>query len=177
MTKEELNNLEVGDIVVNTQPFENYLVGTEFWIKYLSPSLYIISKYDDGEDRYHIDADDFTKRFKLVKKIKFIKESKGSIERALEPAKVKKFRKIVNDMADLYAKKNKDYGDSFNDSLDKFGLIASVVRISDKFNRLVSLVKNNNPEIKNETIEDTLIDGASYMIMTLMWIKKRKNEI
>lgn len=37
-------------------------------------------------------------------------------------------------MAATYEKKNHDYGDSFNQSLDKFGLVASVVSIGDKMN-------------------------------------------
>lgn len=80
------------------------------------------------------------------------------------------FRNITNSMANLYAAKNADYGDSFGQTFEKLGIISAVTRISDKYNRLVSLATKPETDIKvkDEKIEDTLTDMACYCIMTLI---------
>lgn len=88
--------------------------------------------------------------------------------------KINLFKSITQEMCDTYIKKNHDYGDSFNISLNKYGLIAGVVRMEDKINRISSLSKKDSL-IKEETIADTLSDLANYAIMTLMWLKKERD--
>lgn len=88
---------------------------------------------------------------------------------------VQQFIDITTDMAKTYAAKNHDYGNSFGASLDEFGLVASIVRINDKMNRIKSLIKKK-AEVKDETIQDTLLDMANYCIMTVMWIDKTEEE-
>lgn len=85
--------------------------------------------------------------------------------------KVSEFRSIANSLSDLYAKKNIAYGDSFGLSVKKYGKIAALTRISDKFNRLETLMLNSNIDCNDEKIEDTLKDMASYCIMTLIECK------
>ena len=100
---------------------------------------------------------------------------------------VESFKSITSKMAETYEKKNHDYGDSFHKSLDKFGLIASVVRMGDKMNRIESLINKSiqNPAypsvsvkdvnlVKDESIKDTLLDLANYAIMTVMWMDNQK---
>jgi len=86
---------------------------------------------------------------------------------------MERFKNITKEMESLYEKKNKDYGSSFDESIEKFGLTAAAVRMSDKFNRVCNLIKNN-PEIKEESIRDTLIDLANYSVMTIMDIENKK---
>lgn len=85
---------------------------------------------------------------------------------------VKQFNELAQIMCELYEKKNADYGDSFNISLDKYGIIAALTRISDKFNRIENLILNQNKKVEDEKVEDTLIDLANYAMMTVLWIKK-----
>lgn len=100
---------------------------------------------------------------------------------------VESFKSVTSKMAETYEKKNHDYGDSFDKSLDKFGLIASVVRMGDKMNRIESLINKSiqNPAypsvsvkdvnlVKDESIKDTLLDLANYAIMTVMWMDNQK---
>lgn len=89
---------------------------------------------------------------------------------------VKQFMDITTDMVKTYAAKNHDYGNSFEQSLDKFGLLAAIVRMGDKMNRIEALSKKEI-EVKDESIKDTLLDLASYSIMTLMWLDKRLKRI
>ena len=93
------------------------------------------------------------------------------------------FREITQKMADTYAKKNADYDDSFGKSLDEFGLVAGIVRMSDKFNRIKNLTKQSNapencgiettPQVRDESIKDTLLDLACYSVMALVWLEQK----
>ena len=78
------------------------------------------------------------------------------------------FSAITAEMNDLYAAKNADYGDSFGQTFDKLGIISAVTRISDKYNRLISLATKPSDEImiKDEKIEDTLIKGDGLTFHT-----------
>ena len=68
----------------------------------------------------------------------------------------------------VYKAKNHDYGDSFGDTFKKLGIISAVTRLSDKMNRLMSLAVKHDAQVKDEKIEDTLLDMANYAIMTLI---------
>lgn len=95
--------------------------------------------------------------------------------RPVLPDNVKQFFDITAKMANTYRAKNHDYGNSFEQSLDKFGLVASVVRLGDKMNRIESLTKKE-AQVKDESIKDTLLDMANYAIMTVMWMDKKSDE-
>ena len=78
---------------------------------------------------------------------------------------------LAERITDLYRRKNADYGDSFARSLDKYGIVAALVRISDKVNRLESLIApGRKAQVKDESVQDTLLDLASYAIMASMWV-------
>lgn len=87
--------------------------------------------------------------------------------------KVTMFADITKRMAEVYAAKNHDYGNSFSKSIEEFGLVAAAVRMNDKMERIKALVKSqeNNRCVKDETIEDTLLDLANYAVMTLVELK------
>lgn len=82
--------------------------------------------------------------------------------------KVQRFKEITSDMAETYNRKNSDYGDSFGQSIREFGFVAGVVRISDKFNRLKSLLSGKEQKVNDESVQDTLLDMANYCIMLKM---------
>lgn len=82
--------------------------------------------------------------------------------------RLKNFDRIVGELRNTYERKNTDYGNSFEESLDEFGAIAFVVRADDKMRRLKQLV-NNPAKVKDESFEDTVKDLANYCIMFAMW--------
>ena len=88
--------------------------------------------------------------------------------------KVKEFLSICREMADLYAAKNWDYGDSFGKSFAEWGMTMPCIRLKDKLNRLCSLTKNSSQRVQDESIEDTLKDLATYAIMTLIELRREK---
>lgn len=88
--------------------------------------------------------------------------------------RVKKFREVAEQICNLYEKKDKCYGGSFNTTYDNLGIISAATRISDKYNRLCNLVKNPNIDNLGESLCDTLMDLAAYSIMTI--VKLNDNE-
>ena len=96
------------------------------------------------------------------------------------PQTTKEFDKIYVEMYDLFAKKQLDYGPSnisMGQSLETqeeidFSLLALSIRMNDKLQRLMNLLRNNKKP-NNESIEDTLIDLANYSVMALI-VKRGK---
>lgn len=96
-------------------------------------------------------------------------------DKTLSNTSAQQFKDIAEGMIETYVRKNHDYGNSFDKSLDKFGLVASVVRIGDKMNRIESLVQKE-AMVQDESIKDTLLDMANYAIMTVMWMNLHKDK-
>lgn len=90
---------------------------------------------------------------------------------------VESFAKITENMLKTYEAKNADYGNSFNETCDKFGLIAAIVRMHDKLNRITQLAKKEHSKKVDESIQDTLLDLANYAIMSLLWIETQNKNI
>lgn len=80
--------------------------------------------------------------------------------------------KQMDEMKGLFFEKNKKYAGSFETSLNKYGLLASLVRVSDKFNRFENLVLSGDMGTQDETLIDTLVDMATYCVMTAVYIKE-----
>lgn len=75
------------------------------------------------------------------------------------------------ELQDIFVKKNTDYGNSFEESLEKHGLIAAIVRMEDKMSRLNTLSKNE-ALVKDESIIDTLKDLSNYALMSAVWLEQ-----
>lgn len=89
--------------------------------------------------------------------------------------KVQMFRELVNGILETYEKKNNDYNDSFSQSVSKYGYIAGIVRMSDKFNRAENLLLGDKEaDVKDESAVDTLLDLASYSIMLAIEVLQRR---
>lgn len=84
---------------------------------------------------------------------------------------VSRFDEILQEMRELYEKKNSDYGNSFNETIQEFGFVPAVARINDKFQRVKKMVKGEQMNI-NESMRDNLLDIANYCILTIMEIDK-----
>ena len=90
--------------------------------------------------------------------------------------KIKRHEEICNYLHNLYEQKNKAYGNSFGETYKKLGIISAVTRITDKYNRLITLSINNDISCGDESLCDTLLDMANYCIMTVMEIEDSKNK-
>lgn len=93
------------------------------------------------------------------------------------------FHELLEEMREIHNRKNADYGNgkqlgNFEEAKD-FGVTAFqgvLVRISDKYSRIKSLSKreNNEGEVKDESIEDTLLDLANYAILAIIVRREEK---
>lgn len=90
--------------------------------------------------------------------------------------RIERHFEIVTALNQLYASKNSDYGNSFGETYQKLGIISALTRISDKYNRLISLATKPEEErkVKDESIQDTLLDMANYCIMTVIEMEAEK---
>lgn len=73
---------------------------------------------------------------------------------------------IIENNRILFEKKNKDYGNSFED----FAIIGIIVRLNDKINRILNLSKSETKElVVDESIEDTINDLYNYCMIGLIY--------
>lgn len=82
---------------------------------------------------------------------------------------------VVDRMKDILIAKNTDYGSSVSKTLEKYGAVAFMVRLEDKFNRLEHLYRTKDNLVKDESFEDTIRDIAGYCLLYLS-IKEYENE-
>lgn len=75
---------------------------------------------------------------------------------------------ILDEMQELYARKNADYGDSFAQLRKRYPNFVCM-RIFDKLNRLDTLMQPGyEAKVVDEKLEDTLMDIANYAVMEIM---------
>jgi hypothetical protein len=88
------------------------------------------------------------------------------------------FNKITAEMASILRKKNSDYGGTV-DNISITGLPGISVRILDKAMRFYNLTKTqeNQQQVKEESIRDTLIDLANYCVIGVMLLDGTWNKI
>ncbi|MFW6002401.1 MAG: nucleotide modification associated domain-containing protein [archaeon] len=89
----------------------------------------------------------------------------------VDESKHEKHKELTEKLHETYIKKNQDYGDSFGALFDRYGLVSSDIRLTDKLNRFRQLIQNE-AEVKDESIKDTLLDLANYAIMTVIELDK-----
>lgn len=86
-----------------------------------------------------------------------------------------KHTKVIEEIHEMFVKKNADYGNSFDKSLDEWGLIVSAMRIQEKLDRVKTSLKTDL-QVKDESVEDSFLDLANYAIMTVMWLRKENEK-
>ena len=141
-----------------------------------------LRKPDDGSCRWNNLSDKSTEDCyhfleRLIGKpeqpeINFVKaERNDEVEPTNNAAKHMELCKYLNN---LYATKNKKYGDSFSITVQKYGIIAALTRLSDKWQRFETLILTKDPGTPDESIRDTLLDMANYCIMTVMELDQKE---
>ena len=81
-------------------------------------------------------------------------------------------KKVQKQAFDLFVKKNQDYGNSFA----KFGIFGILVRLQDKIDRCLILL-DNEPQIKEEKLKDTMLDISNYACMGICLIENKQNNM
>jgi hypothetical protein len=87
------------------------------------------------------------------------------------------FRSLQEKMLSIALAKNADYAgedDPFA-NFREFGTLGFLVRMSDKWKRIRNLVGSvTGPAVKDETVEDTLLDLANYCLLLICWLRSEK---
>ena len=96
----------------------------------------------------------------------------GESREGKEMNKIELHKQICGNMHSTYKAKNADYGDSFAKVRAEYPE-AICIRLMDKLERLKTLLKGAEQQVKGESIDDTLLDIANYAVMELL---ERKNE-
>lgn len=85
-----------------------------------------------------------------------------------------KFEAILDEMRQIHQAKRTDYANSdvfgnFREA-ERVGVPAhkgAFIRLSDKYRRCCNLLSGQNQAVKDESVEDTLLDLAVYAVITL----------
>lgn len=85
------------------------------------------------------------------------------------------FKEIALEVADIVERKNSDYGNSFEKTINEYKNTAYYLRIEDKLSRLKSLDKKDR-KVLDESKIDTLKDIIGYTLLMLD-MEYRKGEV
>lgn len=89
---------------------------------------------------------------------------------------------LLDEMRDLHIRKSTGYAGDNPDvwcnfrGTEGFGVpapVGALIRASDKFLRVQSLIKNPAHEMVGEAIEDTLMDLAAYALITICLLREQ----
>lgn len=91
---------------------------------------------------------------------------------------------LCDKIKEVTAKKNADYTGASDDPFFNFKTVEMLhistteqgflTRMTDKFTRIISLTKTGIQQVKDEAIEDTLMDFANYCILMICYLKSKK---
>lgn len=85
------------------------------------------------------------------------------------------FGNLAKQITETYEKKDTDYKGSYHESVERFGYVVGIIRMTDKLNRAENLLLGDKEALVNdESAVDTLLDLAAYAIMTAMEVINRK---
>ena len=97
------------------------------------------------------------------------------------------FKQITEEMYELTKRKNKDYTGGIDDAFRNFTMIEEIsrggvtteqgffTRIMDKIMRISTFISKNDFEVKDEKIEDTLLDLCVYTLLFLCYIRSKQS--
>jgi hypothetical protein len=92
------------------------------------------------------------------------------------------FYVLLDTIADLHSRKNHDYAGEKDPlanfkAVERMGFTAfdgAIVRMCDKWTRIENFIKSKNLQVKDETIEDTLMDLAVYSLIAILLKREQK---
>lgn len=85
------------------------------------------------------------------------------------------FGNLAKQITETYEKKDTDYKGSYHESVERFGYVAGIIRMTDKLNRAENLLLGDKEALVNdESACDSLLDLAAYSLMMAMEVKNRK---
>lgn len=96
------------------------------------------------------------------------------------------FKTITEEMYQITVAKNKDYTGGEDDPFKNFKMVERlgvasteqgfVTRMTDKLMRISTFVQKGILQVKDEKVEDTLLDLAVYCILMVCYLREKRNE-
>lgn len=83
------------------------------------------------------------------------------------------FDDILKEMSEVHQRKNADYGNNFHKIYEKYGFMTALLRLTDKMERLENIYEKGEIQVKDETVEDTLLDLANYAVMAIVELRNK----
>jgi hypothetical protein len=85
---------------------------------------------------------------------------------------------LLNYCVELVSRKNDDYNGNIVDTMScfrPFGVFGILVRLTDKFSRVISLSFKTDRKVKDESIMDTLVDIMNYACFMIILLDDMQN--
>lgn len=83
------------------------------------------------------------------------------------------FETLSGVLAQTLIEKNHAYNNSYDDTVDTYGLTTIGVRLEDKYNRIKNLLLRKELGENDEKLIDSLLDNAGYSILAINYLVKR----
>ena len=83
------------------------------------------------------------------------------------------FDDVLKEMSEVHQRKNADYGNNFHKRYEKYGFLTALLRLTDKMERLENIYEKGEIQVKDESVEDTLLDLANYAVMTIVELRNK----
>jgi len=140
--------------------------------EYMKNNLKNIKTFEEVIDYLHKDYEDVATHIHnqylmTPDKISLVQSTSATVLANLIPFLRSKLGEQLDNLPEVLDKKNHDYGNSFDKLVNMYGDVAMSIRISDKLSRLDSLVNQNNEAQVNESVNDTLLDLAGYLLLAM----------
>lgn len=83
------------------------------------------------------------------------------------------FETLSGALAQTLIEKNHAYNNSYDDTVDTYGLTTIGVRLEDKYNRIKNLLLRKELGENDEKLIDSLLDNAGYSLLAINYLVKR----
>ena len=83
------------------------------------------------------------------------------------------FETLSGVLAQTLLEKNHAYNNSYDDTVDTYGLTTIGVRLEDKYNRIKNLLLRKELGENDEKLIDSLLDNAGYSLLAINYLVKR----
>jgi len=100
---------------------------------------------------------------------------------------LKDFEELTGKMLAITKAKNSDYTGDTSQPFKNFTMVETMgfstteqgfcTRLTDKIMRVAGFVKNGTLEVKDESVEDTLLDMANYCLLFICYLRSKKNKV
>jgi hypothetical protein len=173
---------EEGMIVINPSMFPIGFTHEQYmkWCKVIlddCDSIYMLDGWQESQgaiEEYHY-ARNFGKDIFYECSYKFeyspIQTNKPETVDKPVSIEVKKHKDLIEQMHDIFKRKNYDYGNAFVGVYREEGMASFRIRLTDKLDRFKKLTKSNDQQVKDESIKDTLMDMANYALMAVICLE------